>query len=144
MIMGFVGALVQGGLVGRLTKKYGENAVIQGGIVVSAIGFGLILLVHSFATAALYLTIFGIGNGVIRPSVSSLLTKTSTAGHGSVTGLLSSFDSLGRIIGPPLGGWLFSMAIGLPYISGAVISIAAFLLFQIYRPQAKSARTRNM
>jgi DHA1 family multidrug resistance protein-like MFS transporter len=144
MIMGFAGAIVQGGLVGRLTKKYGENTVIQVGIIVSAIGFGLILLVHNFATAALYLTIFGIGNGVIRPSVSSLLTKSSTAGHGSVTGLLSSFDSLGRIIGPPLGGWLFSFAIGLPYISGAIISIAAFLLFQIYRPQAKAARTTNM
>jgi DHA1 family multidrug resistance protein-like MFS transporter len=144
MIMGFAGAIVQGGLVGRLTKKYGENAVIQGGIVASAIGFGLILLVHNFPTAALYLTIFGIGNGVIRPSVSSLLTKTSTAGHGSATGLLSSFDSLGRIIGPPLGGWLFSVAIGLPYISGAVLSIAAFLLFQVYRPKVSAARNRNM
>jgi DHA1 family multidrug resistance protein-like MFS transporter len=144
MIMGFAGAIVQGGLVGRLTKKYGERAVIQGGIVVSAIGFGLILLVHSFTTAAIYLTIFGIGNGVIRPSVSSLITKTSTAGHGSATGLLSSFDSLGRIVGPPLGGWLFSLAIGLPYISGAIISVVAFILFQIYRPQAKGIRTTNI
>jgi MFS transporter, DHA1 family, multidrug resistance protein len=144
MIMGLAGAIVQGGLVGRLTKKYGERAVIQVGILVSAIGFGLILLVHSFTTAAIYLTLFGIGNGVIRPSVSSLLTKTSTAGHGSATGLLSSFDSLGRIIGPPLGGWLFSLAIGLPYISGATISVVAFILFQIYRPQAKAVRTTNM
>ncbi|MGG1397053.1 MFS transporter [Bacillus salipaludis] len=137
MIMGFASAIIQGGLVGRLTKKYGERMVIQGGIIVSAIGFGLILLVNSFLTAAVYLTIFGIGNGVIRPSVSALLTKTSTAGHGSSTGLLSSFDSLGRIIGPPLGGWLFSITIGLPYISGAVLSVLALILFQIYRPVAK-------
>ncbi|WP_026576434.1 MFS transporter [Bacillus sp. UNC438CL73TsuS30] len=137
MIMGFASAIIQGGLVGRLTKKYGERVVIQGGILVSAIGFGLILLVDSFLTAAIYLTIFGIGNGVIRPSVSALLTKTSTAGHGSSTGLLSSFDSLGRIIGPPLGGWLFSITIGLPYISGAVLSVLALILFQIYRPVAK-------
>lgn len=139
MIMGFGGALVQGGLVGRLTKKYGESAVIQGGMIVSAIGFGLILLVDNFTTAAIYLTIFGLGNGVIRPSVSSLLTKTSSAGHGSSTGLLSSFDSLGRIIGPPLGGWLFSLAIGLPYISGAIITILAFFLFLFFRPREKPA-----
>lgn len=132
MIMGLAGAVVQGGLMGRLTKKYGEGAVIQGGIIVSAIGFALILLVHNFTTAAIYLTIFGIGNGVIRPSISSLLTKTSTSGHGSATGLLSSFDSLGRIAGPPLGGWLFSLAIGLPYISGAVISILALILYRVY------------
>lgn len=135
MIMGFGSAMVQGGLVGKWTKKYGENAVIQGGMIVSAIGFGLILLVDSFATAAIYLTIFGLGNGVIRPSVSSLLTKTSDAGHGSSTGLLSSFDSLGRIIGPPLGGWLFSLSIGLPYISGAIITIIAFVLFLLFRPK---------
>ncbi|MFL6556255.1 MAG: MFS transporter, partial [Bacillus sp. (in: firmicutes)] len=144
MIMGFASAIVQGGLVGRLTKKYGERLVIQGGIIVSALGFGLILLVNSFATAAIFLTIFGIGNGVIRPSVSSLITKTSTAGYGSSTGLLSSFDSLGRIIGPPLGGWLFSMAIGLPYISGAIISIAAFILFLLFRPQPASVNTTNI
>ncbi|MDQ0200059.1 MFS transporter [Neobacillus ginsengisoli] len=144
MIMGFAGAMVQGGLVGRLAKKHGESSVIQGGIIVSAIGFCLILLVHSFTTAALYLTIFGIGNGVIRPSVSSLITKTSTAGHGSATGILSSFDSLGRIIGPPLGGWLFSFAIGLPYLTGAIISILAFVLFQIYRPWVKASKAANI
>lgn len=143
MIMGFGSALVQGGLVGRLTKKYGESAVIQGGMIVSAIGFGLILLVHNFTTAAIYLTIFGLGNGVIRPSVSSLLTKTSAAGHGSSTGLLSSFDSLGRIIGPPVGGWLFSMAIGLPYISGAIITIVAFLLFLTFRSRLNMVNTMN-
>jgi DHA1 family multidrug resistance protein-like MFS transporter len=140
MIMGFGSAIVQGGLVGRLTKKYGESAVIQGGMIVSAIGFALILLVHNFTTAAIYLTIFGLGNGVIRPSVSSLLTKTSTAGHGSATGLLSSFDSLGRIIGPPLGGWLFSLTMGLPYISGVIITIVAFVLLLLFRPQVNSVK----
>jgi MFS transporter, DHA1 family, multidrug resistance protein len=143
MIMGFAGALVQGGLVGRLTKKYGEGIVIQIGIVISTIGFALILLVDSFVTAAIYLTVFGIGNGFIRPSVSSLLTKTSTTGHGSTTGLLSSFDSLGRIIGPPLGGWLFSISIGLPYISGIVLSAIAFLLYQVYISQSKSLSTKR-
>ncbi|MEH7085667.1 MFS transporter [Neobacillus drentensis] len=144
MIMGFGSAIVQGGLVGRLTKKHGERMVIQSGIIVSALGFALILLVNSFATAALFLTIFGLGNGVIRPSVSSLITKTSSAGYGSSTGLLSSFDSLGRIIGPPLGGWLFSLAIGLPYISGAIISIAAFILFLLFRPQISSVKSTNI
>ncbi|EIT85736.1 major facilitator superfamily protein [Fictibacillus macauensis ZFHKF-1] len=139
MIMGFAGALVQGGLVGRLTKKFGEGRVIQLGIIVSAIGFALILLVHDFATAALYLSIFGIGNGVIRPSVSALLTKSSTAGHGSVTGLLSSFDSLGRIVGPPLGGWLFAYTFNLPYLSGIVLSFIALVLFQVYSGASKSA-----
>lgn len=136
MIMGLAGAIVQGGLVGRLTHKLGEGAVIQLGIVISAIGFALILMTSGFTTAALFLTVFGIGNGLIRPSVSSLLTKKSAAGHGSTTGLLSSFDSLGRIAGPPLGGWLFSIAIGLPYISGIILSGIALILYRVYRARS--------
>ncbi|KAA0546075.1 TCR/Tet family MFS transporter [Bacillus sp. BGMRC 2118] len=132
MIMGFAGALVQGGLVGKLTKKFGEGMVIQIGTLISMLGFALILFIDSFATAAIFLTIFGVGNGIIRPSVSSLLTKTSKAGHGSITGVLSSFDSLGRILGPPIGGLLFSLSIGLPYISGIIFSIIAFSLYRVY------------
>ena len=143
MIMGLASAVVQGGLVGKMTKKFGEGFVIQIGIIVSAIGFGLILFVHNFTTAAIYLTIFGIGNGVIRPSVSALLTKSSTAGHGSTTGLLSSFDSLGRIIGPPLGGWLFSITLDLPYISGIVLSIIAFVLYRLYTISQSQKKMTN-
>lgn len=141
MIMGLAGAIVQGGLVGRLTKKLGEGIVIQLGIIISAAGFGLILLTEGFGTAALFLTIFGIGNGLIRPSVSSLLTKKSTTGHGGTTGLLSSFDSLGRIIGPPLGGWLFSIAIGMPYISGIILSMVALILYQFYQARTKTSHS---
>jgi MFS transporter, DHA1 family, multidrug resistance protein len=133
MIMGFGSAIVQGGLVGPMTKKFGEGTVIRIGIIVSAIGFILILFSSNFWTSAVFLTIFGLGNGVIRPAISSLLTKNSTTGHGSVTGLLSSFDSFGRIVGPPLGGWLFSISLNLPYISGAILSVLALLLYRMFK-----------
>lgn len=139
MIMGLVSAFIQGGVMGRAAKRYGEGVIIKAGIIISAIGFGLILLVDSFATAAVYLSIFGIGNGVIRPAVSALLTKTAAAGHGSTTGLLSSFDSLGRIAGPPIGGALYGISIGLPYISGIMLSVIALILYFIYAAQAKTA-----
>ena len=131
MIMGLASATVQGSM-GKLTKKFGEIKIIQMGIVVSALGMGLILLTQNFLTAAVFLTIFGVGNGVIRPSVSSLLTKQAKSGYGEVTGYLSSFGSLGRIIGPVLGGALYMVWIGLPYVSGIVLSAIAFGLFMIY------------
>ncbi len=137
MIMGLASAFVQGGVIGKLTRRFGEGPVIQAGVIISAAGFGLILLIDSFLTAAVCLTIFGIGNGIIRPSVSALLTKSSGAKYGTVSGLLSSFDSFGRIIGPPLGGWLFTIAIGLPYLSGILLSIIAFVLYQMYILQEK-------
>lgn len=131
MIMGLASAVVQGSM-GKLTKKFGEAVIIQAGILISAVSFGLILFIQNFTTAAIFLAIFGIGNGVIRPSVSSLLTKKSKAGYGITTGYLSSFDSLGRIIGPVLGGALYSITIGLPYISGIFLSLFAYMLFRVY------------
>ncbi|WP_099354025.1 MFS transporter [Fredinandcohnia onubensis] len=141
MIMGLAGAIVQGGLVGRLTKRFGEGFVIQIGIFLSAVGFFLILFTKDFVTAAIYLTIFGVGNGIIRPAVSALLTKRSKTGHGSVTGLLSSFDSLGRILGPILGGLLYTISMGLPYISGIFLSAVAFILFRMYTAKTKKMHT---
>ncbi|MDX8045245.1 MFS transporter [Gracilibacillus sp. S3-1-1] len=136
MIMGLAGAIVQGGLVGQMTKRLGEGKVIQIGIIGSAIGFALILFVQDFVTAAIFLTIFGLGNGLIRPAVSSLLTKKASSGYGQVTGLLSSFDSLGRIIGPPLGGLLYGITIFMPYVSGIVLSVLALGVYYLYMHQS--------
>ncbi|WP_428909018.1 MFS transporter [Niallia sp. Krafla_26] len=144
MIMGLASAVVQGGLIGKLTKKFGEGAVIAGGIIVSALGFFLILYTYNFLTAAVFITIFGIGNGVIRPTVSALLTKSSGSGHGSKTGLLSSFDSLGRIIGPVVGGWLYEISINLPYISGIILSFVALALYFVYKVQVSKVHTPGL
>lgn len=141
MIMGLASALVQG-TMGIWTKRFGEAAIIQIGIVISAIGFGLILFTENFTTAAIFLAIFGVGNGVIRPSVSSLLTKRMKGRHGVVTGYLSSYDSLGRIVGPVLGGLLYSVAIGLPYISGIILSLIAFILFRVFISQTGVRRMK--
>ena len=144
MIMGLASAFVQGGLIGRFTKKYGEGVVITSGIIISAIGFFLILFTQNFLTAAIYLTIFGIGNGVIRPTVSALLTKSSGTGHGGKTGLLSSFDSLGRIIGPIIGGLLYEISIGLPYISGVLLSMIALVLYFFYKVRLRKENTLSI
>lgn len=143
MIMGLAGAFVQGGLVGRLIKKRGEGMVIQLGLLISAIGFGLILLTDSFWTAALFLSIFGIGNGLIRPAVSALITKRTTVGQGQATGLLSSFESLGRIGGPPLGGAVYALSIGYPYVAGIILSLLAFVLYRLYVARAGEAKPAN-
>jgi MFS transporter, DHA1 family, multidrug resistance protein len=140
MIMGLASAIVQGGLIGKLVRKFGEGRVIQGGIVVSAIGFTLILFIHNFLTAAIFLSIFGIGNSVIRPCVSSLVTKHISSGQGRATGLLSSFDSLGRIVGPPIAGQLFATMIELPYLAGIILSIFALALYHVFTKKLKQSQ----
>ncbi|ASS77245.1 tetracycline resistance MFS efflux pump [Tumebacillus algifaecis] len=143
MIMGLAGAFVQGGLVGRLIKKRGEGMVIQLGLLISAIGFALILLTNSFWTAALFLSIFGIGNGLIRPAVSALISKRTTVGQGAATGLLSSFESLGRIGGPPLGGAVYVLSINSPYIAGVILTVLAFVFYRIYVSRSGETKAAN-
>ncbi|BDG35655.1 MFS transporter [Saccharococcus caldoxylosilyticus] len=140
MIMGLASAVVQGGLIGKLIRKFGEGRVIQGGIIVSAIGFALILLVRNFLTAAVFLSVFGVGNGVIRPCVSALVTKHAPSGQGRATGLLSSFDSLGRIVGPVVAGWMFTKMIELPYLFGIGLSICALVLYYLFSKQSNEMR----
>jgi len=140
MIMGIASAFVQGALLGRLIKRFGEGRVLQGGLAVSTLGFASILLVHDFWTAALFLSIFGVGNGVIRPCVSSLITKQAAGRQGSAAGLLSSFDSLGRIIGPVVGGGLFSYMAGLPYLFGIVLCLVGAGLYRLFAARSEAGR----
>ncbi|MFS0727715.1 MFS transporter [Paenibacillus sp. 1P07SE] len=126
-VCGLVGALVQGGVVRRYIKKGDEPKFIAAGLLFSAIGFLLLLTSHSLGTATLYLAVFGIGNALIRPCVTSLITQRTTVGQGVASGLSSSMDSLGRIIGPLGGALLFGIDLQLPYVVGGLLSLAALL-----------------
>ncbi|WP_199617750.1 MFS transporter [Paenibacillus alkalitolerans] len=130
LISGIVGALVQGGFVRRYAKKGTETALIRLGLVISALGFVLLLFSRDFWTSSLYLSVFAVGNALIRPCVTSLITQTTTTGQGLTNGLSSSMDSLGRIAGPLIAGGLFEVAAALPFFLGAVMSLGAVLLLQ--------------
>jgi MFS family permease len=127
-VSGVVGALVQGGVVRRFIKRGDESKVIGIGLVLSAIGFVLILFSSSLLTASIYLSVFAAGNALIRPCVTSLITQKTKAGQGVASGLSSSMDSLGRIVGPLLGAGIYQYSHQLPFYMGAVLSLAALYL----------------
>ncbi|RIX49979.1 MFS transporter [Paenibacillus nanensis] len=132
-VCGLVGALVQGGVVRRRIKKGEETKYIVIGLIVSALGFFLLLFAHSLWWAIMSLAIFGIGNALIRPCVTSLITQKTKVGQGVASGLSSSMDSLGRIAGPLLGSMLFTVQLGLPYLIGGILCVAALLLVLQFR-----------
>lgn len=130
LISGVVGALVQGGFVRRRIKKGEEPRYIALGLILSAAGFFLLLLSENFFTASLYLSVFAVGNALLRPCVTSLITQKTKVGKGVSTGLSSSMDSLGRIVGPLLGAAVYYIHLSLPFIFGGVICLAALLLLK--------------
>ncbi|TJY43306.1 TCR/Tet family MFS transporter [Cohnella pontilimi] len=130
---GLVGALVQGGIVRRRVKKGQEGRYIAVGLVFSAAGFFLLLTAQSWLMATIYLCVFGIGNALLRPCVTSLITQKTTVGQGIASGLSSSMDSLGRIVGPLLGGALLAASSWLPFVVSGALSLAALALLAQFR-----------
>jgi multidrug resistance protein len=132
---GLAGALVQGGFVRRRIQVGQEGKYIALGLLISAAGFFLLLTATSWGMATVYLCIFGIGNSLIKPCVTSLITQKTTVGQGIASGLSSSMDSLGRIVGPLLGAALLGAASWLPFVVSGVLSIAALGLLAQFRNQ---------
>jgi MFS family permease len=128
LISGIVGAMIQGGVVRRYIKKGDETRFMAAGLVLSAVGFLLLIFTTNFWTGAIYLTVFSAGNSLIRPCVTSLITQRTTVAQGLASGLSSSMDNLGRIGGPLLGAFLYGLHVQLPYIVGVVLSLAAIAL----------------
>jgi len=141
-VMGFVAAVVQGGLVGMLKKKLGEERMIPAGLFVSALGMALIAIAPTPVVATVAISLFGAGHGLIRPANASLISQRAKVGHGLAIGLLDSMDSLGRILGPVAGGALYALRGSLPFVSGSVMNLVALVAFLLLVPTVmRSART---
>jgi DHA1 family multidrug resistance protein-like MFS transporter len=128
MVLGLVSAIAQGVLAGPLTRRWGDATVIRGGLLASALGFGLMLLADSYLTILLAIAFFGLTIALQIPALTSLTSKRATVPQGVAMGLSNSFISLGRIVGPLLGGIVFDIHIMLPYLSGAAIMGIGFIV----------------
>ncbi|HKJ27238.1 MAG TPA: MFS transporter [Anaerolineales bacterium] len=127
-LIGLVSAGVQGGLTGPATRKFGETTVIKASFIGSAIGFVIMLWAFNLPTILLSVSFFVFSNAMIRPGVSSLISKRATIGQGMAMGLNNSFMSLGRVVGPVLAGAVFDIDIRLPYLIGALVTFIGFVL----------------
>ncbi|MNR81382.1 Tetracycline resistance protein, class C [compost metagenome] len=137
-VMGLVSALVQGGLVGRLIKQTGERLVLVGGLGLMALTMVSVSATSASAFAfACILAVMGIAHGVQRPAISSAISKGAGSAQGAALGLMSSFDSLARVLGPLLAGVLYTMQVSLPFYASALALIAGVATLLMLRGQAK-------
>jgi MFS transporter, DHA1 family, multidrug resistance protein len=131
-VIGVTSALVQGGLTGPLTKRWGEALVIRISLITSAAGFISMTMANNMVEVLVTVCFFVIGNAMLTPATSSLISKRTNLGQGATMGINNSFMSLGRIIGPLWAGLLFDINLNLPYLSGATVMIIGFLLAMIW------------
>jgi len=132
MVLGLVSAVAQGLLAGPATKKWGDGTVIKGGLLATAIGFGLMLLANTYITILLATAFFALTVALQIPALTSLTSRRATVPQGIAMGLSNSFVSLGRIVGPILGGLVLDVNLNLPYLSGAGFMLLGFLVSMLW------------
>jgi len=114
--IGFIGVIVQGGLIGPLSERFSMQKMMMIGTLLTGIGVASI----PYASAEISWLIFGssagiaIGNGLFSPTQSSILTfETKSANYelGLVMGAQEGSASLARIIGPLLAAYIWSITV---------------------------------
>lgn len=128
--LGVIGAVVQGGLVGRLARRFGERRVVLAGSALLGTGLVIVPLSPTPALLAAALAVFALGRGLSTPPLFALVSREAGADAQGVTlGAQQSLSALGRVLGPVLGGLLFAyVGIAAPYFAGALVTGLALLL----------------
>jgi MFS family permease len=128
--VGLLSAIMQGGLIGRLTTRFGEEKLLIAGL--ASIAAGLLVLPLSRALPMLLVATTGLalGMGAMQPSLNSLISRRAGASEqGEVMGVAQSVGSLSRVLGPLLAGALFAgFGRESPYFCGMVLVVAAALI----------------
>ena len=114
--IGLLGVIVQGGLIGPLSDRFGMRRLMIIGTILCGLGIASLPYVPSEASWLILGSSAGlaIGNGLFSPTQSSLLTfEAQNGGHelGMVMGAQEGYGALARIIGPLLAAYLWSVTV---------------------------------
>ncbi|WP_373998812.1 MFS transporter [Bdellovibrio bacteriovorus] len=134
--IGVIIVFTQGFLVRRLLPKWGERKVLRLGLTLFALGLTTIAISNSIGMMAVAMTLLSLGNGLSNPSIlGSVSLLTDSKEQGVTMGVTQSMASLGRIIGPAFGGFLYgAVTITAPFwASGALAFAGLAIVLYIYR-----------
>ena len=106
--IGVMMVLTQGLIVRRLLPKVGERTTLRWGLLFFALGLGGIAFAPTIGWMAVTMTFLALGTGLSNPSITGSISLLSNpAEQGAALGATQSLASLGRIVGPVFGGWMF-------------------------------------
>jgi MFS family permease len=132
-VIGLVSAIVQGGLIGRLSKKYSDNQLITVGSFLLALGLAFLPFGGNYTGLVIIITVLSLGSGTLQPILLSLISKVAPEQEqGIVLSLNQSFSAFARVLGPLWGGFSFQyLGYKFPFFTGAVC-ILLLLLFSVF------------
>ena len=142
--IGVIVVIVQGGLIGPLTRRYGEKALLVAGLAMQAAGLLAIPFVQGTAGLLAACVPLAAGNGLSHPALSSLLSRSARAeDQGGTLGIGQSAAALGRIVGPISATKVYHHVwMGAPYVGGAALMlVTAAVGLTLRRPSQAAAPT---
>ena len=127
---GLLGVVIQGGLLGRLVKRYGERALSRAGFVSAAVGLTALAFINPLVALIPVFTAVAFGTGVLRPALTSLVTRAvGRKEQGVVLGLTQSLNSTASIVSPVIAGFLIGHGqLAAWALLGAALSTAGILI----------------
>jgi DHA1 family tetracycline resistance protein-like MFS transporter len=128
--VGILSALMQGGLIGPLTRRLGEERLMLGGLVLIALGLLVLPLARGLTLLGVALTALALGMGAMQPTLNSLISRRAGAEQqGEIMGVAQAVGSLSRVLGPLIAGSLFgAFGRGSPFLLGAALVGGALLV----------------
>ncbi|WP_088011857.1 MFS transporter [Gottfriedia acidiceleris] len=118
---GIIGAIAQVALFDRLTKWMGEIRLIRYSLILSTILVFFMTIVSSYFMILLVTITVFLGFDLMRPAVTTYLSKIAGNEQGFVGGMNSMFTSFGNVIGPIIGGILFDIDLNYPFYFATVL-----------------------
>lgn len=128
MFLGLLSALGQGILSGPVTKRWGETIIIKATLLLGGIAYLLLAPVQSLLPFLVGLGILMLAMAILIPALTALTSKLAPFEQGIAMGFSNSFMSLGRIVGPLAGGFVFDLNISYPFLAGAGVLFLGFFL----------------
>ena len=135
---GVCGVIVQGFLISKLVKHFGESLLCRAGMLLISLGMISVALSYMQYHAYLSMAFIAFGLGLFMPTISTLIVNiVSEQRRGWVLGVSQSASSLARIIGPAIAGIFFEL-IGKnsPYIIGGLSLLLILIMFRSPMKQA--------
>ncbi|PGS48833.1 multidrug efflux MFS transporter NorA [Bacillus sp. AFS041924] len=118
---GIIGAIAQIALFDRLTKWMGEIRLIRYSLILCTILVFLMTVVNSYFSILLVTITVFLGFDLMRPAITTYLSKIAGNEQGFVGGMNSMFTSIGNVIGPIIGGILFDIDLNYPFYFATVL-----------------------
>ncbi len=131
-----IGAIAQVIFFDRLIKYLGEIGLIRYCLILSVVLVFLMTTVNSYYHILLVTFIIFVGFDLIRPAVTSYLSKIAGNEQGFVGGMNSMFTSIGNVLGPIIGGFLFDIDLDYPYYFSSIFLLAGVALSLAWKKPA--------